>query len=981
MRSRKAVLGTLFSISVLLFCSAEARAQSAGNSTNVTGSVTDPSGALIPGATVTIHNPVSQYQRTATTDAMGNFTFPNVPFNPYHLTVTATGFAAYVQDIEVRSAVPMKLDIKLELGATTSTVTVEAAGDLLETDPTGHTDLDRQLIQRLPLESTSSSVSSLVTLASPGVAADSNGLFHGLGDHAENSFSIDGQPITDQQSKVFSNQIPVDAVQSLEVIEGAPPAEYGGKTSLVIDATTRSGQGMTTPHGEVTAAYGSFGTVNGGFNLGYGGQKWGNYVSATGLNTGRFLDPPEFRVMHDKGNEEDIFDRLDYQFSKADSVHLNLLFTRSWFQTPNSVDAETASAWYGFDLGNTVMSVSDNGIGPNGLPVGPTDQRSQILTYNIAPTWSHLIGSNAVLTAGLFVRHDQYNYYPSDNPFADLIAPSLDRQTVSQLRFLTNAGALANVSYVKGIHNFKGGVLYQQTPLTEHDRLGIVDPTFNAPCITFNPTLVNANTGLPGSYQSVQGFTDPSQCAAAPATGVCAPFGCQPNNSPNPNAPNSAQFPLFNPLLEPYDLTRSCELTPTAPAPCVPGVGLYPFLAHTDIKELSLYLQDTITLRNWVFNLGIRGDLYNGLTISRLAEPRIGIAYNVKQSNTVLRASYARTLETPFNENLILSSIGCESPVLNPLLLCSSNTLTPLRPGFRNEFHVGLQQAFGRHVVFDGEYIWKYTHSGYDFSVLGNTPITFPIEWHNSKIPGFTARVNVTNLHGLTAYLTMSSVAAVFYTPQVGGAGAVPVVSVPGEFTPFRIDHDERFNQTTHLQYQPWKRPIWLGFNWRYDSGLVAGATPCFGILPANDCPGSVIINGVPSVSMVASNVGFPPLIPLTADQEFEAGFTCNGVHATPTTALPFNCPASVFSSTLTKVPAPNKEQDNTNPPRIQPRNLFDLAIGDDNLFDGDRYKFSARLTVINLSNQYALYNFLSTFSGTHYVTPRTIAGEIGFHF
>ena len=981
MRFRIAALGTLLSIAIFWFATAEASAQSAGNSTSVTGTVTDPSGAVIPGATVTLHNPVSQFERITTTDGMGNFTIPNVPFNPYHMTVTATGFAAHVQDVEVRSSVPLRLDIKLELTTATSTVTVEAAGDLLETDSTAHTDVDRELIQRLPLESASSSLSSLVTLASPGVAADSNGLFHGLGDHASNSFSVDGQPITDQQSKVFSNQIPVDSVQSLEVIQGAPPAEYGGKTSLVIDVTTRSGQGMTTPHGAVTASYGSFGTVNGGFNFGYGGQSWGNFVSVNGLNTGRFLDPPEFVVMHDKGNQENVFDRVDFQLSKADSVHLNLGFSRSWFQTPNSADAEHATAWYGFALGNTVMSVSDNGIGPNGLLVGPTDQRSQILTYNVAPTWTHLIGSTTIITGSLFLRHDQYNYYPSDNPFADLIAPSLDRQTVSQLRFLTNAGALANVAHVHGIHNFKAGIVYQQTPLTEHDRIGIVDPTFNAPCITFNPTLINANTGIPGSYESVQGFTNPSQCATAPATGVCAPYGCQPNNSSNPNAPNSAQFPLFSPLLLPYDLTRSCELTPTSPTICVPGVGLYPFLAHTDVKELSLYVQDTITKGNWSFNLGIRGDVYNGLTSASQAEPRIGIAYNVKQSNTVLRASYARTLETPFNENLILSSIGCESPVLNPLLLCSSSALTPLSPGFRNEFHVGLQQAFGSHVVFDGEYIWKYTHNGYDFSVLGNTPITFPIEWHNSKIPGFTARVNVTNLHGLTAYVVMSSVAAVFFTPQVGGAGAVPVVSVPGEFTPFRIDHDEHFNQTTHLQYQPWKRGPWFSFNWRYDSGLVAGATPCYGILPTNTCPGSVTINGVPNVSMVASNVGSPPLIPLTADQEFEAGFTCNGAHATTTTPLPFNCPAAVFGSTLTQVPALNKENDNTNPPRIQPRNLFDLAIGDDNLFNGDHHKWSAQLTVINLSNQYALYNFLSTFSGTHYVTPRTVTGEIGFHF
>ena len=128
---------------------------------------------------------------------------------------------------------------------------------------------------------------------------------------------MDGQPITDQQSKVFSNQIPVDAIQSIEVIEGAPPAEYGDKTSVVIDVTTRSGQGVTTPHGSVTAEYGSFGIANRGFDLAYGGQKWGNFISASGLNTGRFLDGPEFVVMHDKGNEENLFDRIDYQISTA----------------------------------------------------------------------------------------------------------------------------------------------------------------------------------------------------------------------------------------------------------------------------------------------------------------------------------------------------------------------------------------------------------------------------------------------------------------------------------------------------------------------------------------------------------------------------------------------------------------------------------------------------------------------------------------
>ena len=121
--------------------------------------------------------------------------------------------------------------------------------------------------------------------------------------------------------------------------------------------------------------------------------------------------------------------------------------------------------------------------------------------------------------------------------------------------------------------------------------------------------------------------------------------------------------------------------------------------------------------------------------MARQAEPRVGIAYNVKPSKTVLRVSYARTLETPFNENLVLSSNGCLNEVLAPLLACTPGASGTLAPGYRNEFHAGLQQALGKWAVVSGEYIWKYTHNAFDFGA-GQYPIFFPIDWHNSKIPG-----------------------------------------------------------------------------------------------------------------------------------------------------------------------------------------------------------------------------------------------------
>jgi hypothetical protein len=908
----RSVIHCILPVLALLLATLAASAQS-GSAGAVHGTVTDPTGAVIPGATVRLINAASGLDRTVSSDPLGQFHFSNVPFNPYRIDVSANGFAPLSQSFELRSVVGMNLKLVLTIGAEAQTVTVESSGDLVETDPTFHTDVDRDMFIKVPMESQSSSLSSLVTATTPGVSADSNGLFHGLGDHAENSFSIDGQSITDQQSKVFSNQIPSNAIQSIEVISGAPPAEYGDKTSLVIVATTRSGMGVNRPTGGVSGSYGSFGSVAGGFDLSYGGKNWGNFVEVDGMNSGRFLDPPEFAVFHDLGNEQNVFDRMDYNFSAVDSIHLDLNYSRSWFQTPDSYD------------NLNVRNVISGGATPNPVfgNVGNTDQVSKIVTYNISPTYTRIIGNDMVLNIGAFVRRDGYSYYPSANPLADLGPANLQTASIDQYRTLANAAVHSDVSYARGIHTIKAGMQYGQTFLSENDSLGIVDPTYNSPC------LDAVRTPLPG-------YSSPSQCTIA-------------------------VNPAYLPVLAPYDLTR--------------GRGSYSFSGHTDVKELALYVEDQIKTGNWLFNLGLRGDIYNGLTAASQAEPRLGLAYNIKPTTTVLRISYARSLETPFNENLVLSDTGCANPVLQPLLNCSPGVSGTLQPGFRNEFHAGLQQAFGKHVVVSGEYIWKYTHNAFDFSVLGNTPITFPIDWHNSKIPGYAINVTVPEFHHFSAYAVMSSVAARFFPPQVAGAGA----TVGQTGLPFRIDHDEKFNQTSHLQYTFSRgkllQGLWSGFNWRYDSGQVAGSAPCYNPLsndPNSACAAtSTTLGGLPAVDLRS----------LTADEEFQAGLTCNGVKASPGNPLPAVCLATEYGSTLLNIPAPGTGNNDKNPPRVKPRNLFDVSLGKDNLLGADRFKIDFDLTVINITNKYTLYNFLSTFSGTHYVTPRAMTAKLTLNF
>ena len=179
-------------------------------------------------------------------------------------------------------------------------------------------------------------------MASPGVVADSNGFFHPVGDHAQTQFSIDNQPVTDQQSRIYSNQISPDAVQSMEVITGVPPAEYGDKSSLVVHIITKSGLDQPKPTGSVASATDRSRARPAEINVGGGSHTVGDFLSFSGLRTDRFLDPPEFEALHDTGTSQSFFNRLDAHPSDADTFHLNVQVARSSFDVPNTFDQEDA---------------------------------------------------------------------------------------------------------------------------------------------------------------------------------------------------------------------------------------------------------------------------------------------------------------------------------------------------------------------------------------------------------------------------------------------------------------------------------------------------------------------------------------------------------------------------------------------------------------------------------------------------------------
>ena len=377
-----------------LIATPPARAQGLGGAGTVQGTVKDPTGGVMQAVEVRISNPVSGFTRTTTTDAAGKYVFSNLPPNPYHITVQAQGFQTLERDVDVRTAVPITVDLNLALAGATESVQVTGHADLLERDPTAHTDLDQSLISKLPLES-SSGLNQVITLASPGVVSDSNGFFHPVGDHAQTQFSIDNQPVTDQQSRLYSNQISPDAVQSMEIITGVAPAEYGDKSSLVVHIVTKSGLDQPKPTGNVSFGYGSFKTPTVDVNVGGGSHTVGNFLSLSGMRTDRFLDPPEFQALHDTGNQVSFFDRLDAHTGDTGTFHLNVQAARSAFDLPNTLDGDA--------LGQA--------------------QHQQIDTFNVAPGYSQVIGSKTLFTANAFIRQDHLSCSPSANPSPTSQAP------------------------------------------------------------------------------------------------------------------------------------------------------------------------------------------------------------------------------------------------------------------------------------------------------------------------------------------------------------------------------------------------------------------------------------------------------------------------------------------------------------------------------------------------------------------------------
>jgi hypothetical protein len=802
-----------FASTILILVPLTPRAALAESSGTIFGHVIGPDGAAIPGVRLLLHNDITGYKSEAASGPDGSFRFYNVPFNPYHLHADLDGFAPFLVTLNVRSAALTEVTVKLKLAEISVTVIVtggEPAAGQLETDTSAsHVDIDKSYIARAPAAVSSRAMEELIT-ATPGFAKDENGRFHFQGAHSQSEYVIDGQTISDQTGVTFSSSIDPGIAQSMEVIYGNVPAEYGEKVGAVVNLATKSGLGSPFK-ADIQSGMASFGTFEEGASVMAGSQTWGVFASVTGSRSGRFLDPVNPDNLHNVGNTERAFLRLDYAAPKmTDILRLTVLAGRTNRDVPNTYIQEAAGQ------NESVKSQDEN------LNLG----------------WTHVLSSAATFDLNAFARFSTFHLFPSLNDTP--VRAESDRS-------LNNFGFAPSFTWVNGAHEVKVGGVFKSFPIDERFSFGITDPALNDPA-----------------------------------------------------------SPDYNPNLAAYDLTR--------------GGSLFDFHGQRTGTYYAAYVQDNIKLQDLTLNVGFRYDHNNLPTSASVLEPRLGAAYFIQKTRTVLRASYNRVFYTPEYENILLSS-SPEAASLVPPLVQLSRALGGgqlLVPGERqNAYTVGVQQALGGHARLDADFWWRRSTGAGDQDQFENTGIVFPLAFSSGRFDGWDVRLDMAQTHGFRGFLSLGHTHAVYVPPNVGGLfldqAAVDTITAG----PFLIDHDQAIQAQLGVLYDIGRSGFWVGSNVRYDSGLVCGVGP--------------------------ADIASDP----------------NNAFAIPYIV--------VHSGT------------GLDPNRIAARTVEDFSVGADLSQHG--IPLSIQADLLNAFNKQGVYNIESVFGGTHVIPPRTFAVHLRYSF
>ncbi len=404
-----------FLVLAVLLLASSARAQIQIGT--IKGAITDPTGAVVAAAGLWLTNSITGAQVRGVTDGAGHFVFNNVPFNRYTLRVEARGFAPRSRQVTVNSNLPLELSISLSVAGASEQIVVAAGENLVDPDSSSSaTTLAANFIGRAPRANRGRQLQELIA-TTPGMATENNGLIHIRGVDDGILYVLDGIPITDRIDAVSASSFDTDTINSLQVITGNIPAEFGGRNGGVVIVQPKSGIDENL-YGAVRAGFGDFRT--GDLAAAFGssvGKKFGFFANAATNRSDRFLDPVDPRNFNNHGGA------------------INLSLRADWH--PNGVRPERDTL---------LFNVSGNGAdfrAPNDLLQEERGQRQrqELRDQSLSVSWQHLWSADTVINAAFFNRRHQSELFGSE---ADI--PIFARQD----RAHTRSGLIASLTHQTG---------------------------------------------------------------------------------------------------------------------------------------------------------------------------------------------------------------------------------------------------------------------------------------------------------------------------------------------------------------------------------------------------------------------------------------------------------------------------------------------------------------------------------------------------
>lgn len=441
-------------VGLSLLITSSLQAQSTGGT--LTGVLQDSTGAPIPAGTVVVSHQLTNFHESTHTSSTGAFALRNLPLQTYTVAVDHPGFARFERRVAIRSAVPVEISIRLGVAESRQSVTVvddESASLVVDPAQTGtRAQINSTDIHRLSRSTSSRGLESVI-VTFPGFAQNANGAIHPRGAHNQMTYVIDGMPVTDQLTGAFANAVDPNIVRTVELFTGNIPAEYGSKVSAVANVTTRSGLGsgrrlagstaLSAARFDLLSQVTQFSGEAPGGRLGYS-------ATVNTMKSNRYLDAVSLDNLHNGGNSERAFLRLDWRASARDVLRLSGLTGRSSFELANLRSQHAAGM----------------------------DQRQLLRDASGSLDWVRTLTPSSVLEAIATYRTADSRLRPSsgDTPV-----------TASQERHLSTGTAGLRWSAVQGIHNLRAGFDVQRFPVSEAFTFAATDPALGADNANLRP--------------------------------------------------------------------------------------------------------------------------------------------------------------------------------------------------------------------------------------------------------------------------------------------------------------------------------------------------------------------------------------------------------------------------------------------------------------------------------------------------------------